>query len=69
MRNPPLEDVSPDTKWWLFQPAMLVYQRVPSRSLIACPLKNDGWKLEDKPFLLGFGLFSGVMSVKLPGGL
>ena len=24
------------------------------------PLKNGGWKLEDKPFLLGFGNFSGA---------
>ena len=24
------------------------------------PLKNDGWKLEDDPFLLGFGNFSGA---------
>ena len=24
------------------------------------PLKNDAWKLEDDPFLLGFGNFSGA---------
>ena len=26
-------------------------------------MKNDGWKLEDDPFLLGFGNFSGVNSL------
>jgi len=28
MGNPPFEDVFPIKKWWVFQLAMLVYQRV-----------------------------------------
>ena len=28
--------------------------------LVFDPLKNDAWKLEDDPFLLGFGNFSGA---------
>ena len=30
-------------------------------------LKNDGWKLEDKPFLLGWIHFQGRTAIKVPG--
>ena len=48
---------------------MLVYQRVPSRSLTACPL-NFFLEVGRQafPFEMVYSICSGAMSVKLPGG-
>ena len=44
-------------------PKGTIYDGIPSRSLTAQPLRNDGWKTT---FLLGWYIFRGY--VKLPGG-
>ena len=63
--DPDWVDVFPIWKWWIFQPAMLVYQRVYPKNPFVCPKRCRDYRYTT--FLFFFGWDWGVLNPIRPG--